>query len=278
VTNKPLSQPESHGIRWRAVLHEVIFEADTYAGKLFDILLIICIVVSVFALMLDSVAGMHARYGAHLRSLEWFFTILFTIEYILRLLAVRKPWLYAKSFYGIVDFLGFIPTYLSVLIPGSQSIRVIRVLRVLRIFRVLRLARYVSAADLLWKALAASRRKIVVFLFAVLTLVIILGSVMYMVEGEENGFTSIPQSIYWAVVTLTTVGYGDLSPQTPLGKAIASVIMIVGYGIIAVPTGIVTAEMVQASTKEVSTQACPSCSAEGHDKDAKFCKFCGVRL
>jgi voltage-gated potassium channel len=276
--NKPLSQPESHGIRWRAVLHEVIFEADTYAGKLFDILLIVCILVSVLALMLDSIAGFHARYGVQLRSLEWFFTILFTIEYVLRLLAVRRPLLYAKSFYGIVDFLGFIPTYISVLVPGSQSLRVIRVLRVLRIFRVLRLARYVSAADLLWRALASSRRKIVVFLITVLALVVILGSLMYMIEGEENGFSSIPQSIYWAIVTLTTVGYGDLSPQTPLGKALASVIMIVGYGIIAVPTGIVTAEMIHTSTKEVSTQACPSCSAEGHDKNARFCKFCGSRL
>jgi voltage-gated potassium channel len=215
--NKPLSQHESHGIRWRAVLHEVIFEADTYAGKLFDILLIICILVSVFGLMLDSIAGWHARYGAQLRSLEWLFTILFTVEYVLRLLALRKPRLYAKSFYGIVDFLGFIPTYISVLVPGSQFLRVIRVLRVLRIFRVLHLARYVSAADLLWQALASSRRKIVIFLITVLTLVTILGSLMYMIEGEANGFTSIPLSIYWAIVTLTTVGYGDLSPQTPLG-------------------------------------------------------------
>lgn len=275
---KPSSKHVSHGIRWRAVLHEVIFEADTYAGKLFDILLIICILVSVFALMLDSIAGWHARYGAQLRSLEWLFTILFTVEYVLRLLALHKPRLYAKSFYGIVDFLGFIPTYISVLVPGSQFLRVIRVLRVLRIFRVLHLARYVSAADLLWQALASSRRKIVIFLITVLTLVTILGSLMYMIEGEANGFTSIPLSIYWAIVTLTTVGYGDLSPQTPLGKAIASVIMIVGYGIIAVPTGIVTAEMVHVSTKEISTQACPSCSAEGHDKDAKFCKYCGSNL
>jgi voltage-gated potassium channel len=276
--NKPLGQPESHHRPWRAVAHEVIFEADTYAGKLFDILLIVFILISVFALMLDSIAGVHAEYGPQLRALEWFFTIVFTIEYVLRLLAVRRPWSYAKSFWGIVDFLGFIPTYIAVLLPGSQFLRVIRVLRVLRIFRVLRLARYVSAADLLWRALASSRRKIVVFLMTVLTLVIILGSLMYMIEGEANGFTSIPLSIYWAIVTLTTVGYGDLSPQTPLGKTIASVIMIVGYGIIAVPTGIVTAEMVQAATKDVSTQACPSCSAEGHDKDARFCKFCGSRL
>lgn len=276
--NTPSSRPESHDSRWRSVLHEVIFEADTYAGKLFDILLIICILISVGALMLDSIVGFHAEYGTELRALEWFFTIIFTIEYILRLLALRRPWLYAKSFYGIVDFLGFIPTYIGVFVPGGRFLRVIRVLRVLRIFRVLRLARYVSAADLLMQAMVSSRRKIVVFLITVLALVVILGSLMYMIEGEENGFTSIPLSIYWAIVTLTTVGYGDLSPQTPIGKAIASVIMIVGYGIIAVPTGIVTAEMVQGATRGMTTQACPNCSAEGHDEDARFCKFCGSRL
>jgi voltage-gated potassium channel len=271
-------QTESHGGRIRAAMHEVIFEADTYAGKVFDILLIVCIIISVAALMLDSIASIHARYGDGLRLAEWFFTILFTIEYILRLMALRKPWLYARSFYGIVDFLGFIPTYISVLVPGSQFLRVIRVLRVLRIFRVLRMERYMSAADLLWQALVSSRRKIVVFLVTVLALVTILGSLMYMIEGEENGFTSIPQSIYWAIVTMTTVGYGDLSPHTPLGKAVASVIMIVGYGIIAVPTGIMTAEMVQLSTKGVTTQSCPACGAEGHDGDARFCKFCGSAM
>lgn len=276
--NNPSKQPKSHGNRWRAVLHEVIFEAETYFGKLFDILLIICILISVGALMLDSIPSVHSEYGRELRWLEWLFTILFTVEYVLRLLALHRPWLYAKSFYGIVDFLGFIPTYISVLVPGGQFLRVIRVLRVLRIFRVLHLARYVSAADLLWQALVSSRRKIVVFLMTVLALVVILGSLMYMIEGEANGFTSIPLSIYWTIVTLTTVGYGDLSPQTPIGKAIASVIMIVGYGIIAVPTGIVTMEMVQVPSKDITTQACPNCSAEGHDKDAKFCKYCGSRL
>jgi voltage-gated potassium channel len=264
--------------RWRAALHEVIFEADTYAGKLFDILLIVCILISILATMADSIAPVHAGHGTALRRLEWLFTILFTIEYILRLLAVRRPVLYAKSFYGVVDLLGFLPTYISLLIPGSRFLRVIRVLRILRIFRILHLPRYVSAADLLWQALVSSRRKITVFLFTVLALVVILGSLMYMIEGEENGFTSIPQSIYWAIVTLTTVGYGDLSPNTPLGKVLASIIMIVGYGIIAVPTGIVTAEMVQASRGDFSTQACPVCSAEGHDKDAAFCKYCGARL
>ncbi len=263
---------------WRGALHEVIFEADTFAGELFDILLIACILVSVLGVMLESISGFRAQYGDALMRLEWFFTILFTVEYVLRLISVRKPWQYATSFWGIVDLLGFLPTYLGRLIPGSGILRVFRVLRVLRVFRVLRLTPYMSASSLLKQALVASRRKITVFLVAVMTLVVILGSLMYMIEGEASGFTSIPQSIYWAIVTLTTVGYGDLSPQTPLGKALASVIMIVGYGIIAVPTGIVTAEMVHTTYKETTTQACPSCSAEGHDKDARFCKFCGAGL
>lgn len=264
--------------RWRLTLHEVIFEADTFSGKLFDVVLILCIVLSVFGVMIESMAPVRARYGALLMQAEWFFTILFTLEYIVRLFAVRKPWLYAKSFWGIVDLLGFLPTYVGLLIPGSGIFRVVRVLRVLRIFRVLRLTPYVSAAGLLRQSMIASRRKIAVFLVAVATLVVILGSLMYMIEGEEHGFTSIPISIYWAIVTLTTVGYGDISPQTAVGKALASVIMIVGYGIIAVPTGIVTAEIMQQSKQDVSTQACPSCSAEGHDPDARYCKYCGVGL
>lgn len=264
--------------RWRLTLHEIIFEADTFPGKLFDVLLILCILLSVFGVMIESMASVRSRYGLLLMQAEWSFTILFTLEYLVRLSAVRKPWLYAKSFWGIVDLLGFLPTYVGLLIPGSGVLRVVRVLRVLRIFRVLRLTPYVSAAGILRQSLIASRRKIAVFLVAVATLVIILGSLMYMIEGEENGFTSIPVSIYWAIVTLTTVGYGDLSPQTAAGKALASVIMIVGYGIIAVPTGIVTAEIFQASKQGISTQACPSCSAEGHDPDARFCKRCGARL
>jgi voltage-gated potassium channel len=263
---------------WRGVLHEVIFEADTFAGELFDILLIICIVLSVLGVMLESISGFRTRFGTALMRLEWFFTILFTIEYMFRLISVRKPWRYATSFWGVVDLLGFLPTYLARFVPGSSVLRVVRVLRVLRVFRVLRLTPYMSASSLLKQALISSQRKITVFLVAVMTLVVILGSLMYMIEGEASGFTSIPQSIYWAIVTLTTVGYGDLSPDTPLGKALASVIMIVGYGIIAVPTGIVTAERVHSSYKETSTQACPACSAEGHDKDARFCKLCGSGL
>ncbi len=263
----------------RIRLHEIIFEADTRLGKLFDLLLILSIFISVLVVMLDSVASLHAAYGTLFYALEWFFTILFTIEYILRLVSVGRPWMYAKSFFGIVDLLAVLPTYLSLLFPGSQYLIVIRLLRVLRIFRVLKLVQYIDESRLLLKALRASRRKITVFLFTVLTLVIIFGSLMYVIEGEPNGFTNIPRSIYWAIVTLTTVGYGDISPQTGLGQAFSAVIMILGYGIIAVPTGIVTVEMSNiASKKTVSTQACPQCSMEGHDDDAEYCKFCGSKL
>ena len=263
---------------WRSKLHEIIFEADTPAGKLFDILLIISILLSVMAVMLDSVNDIRSEHGQFLLALEWFFTILFTIEYILRLLSVGRPLSYATSFFGIVDLLAIIPTYLSLLLPGSQYLVVIRILRVLRIFRVLKFVQYIGEANLLMKALRASRRKITVFLFTVLTVVVIFGSLIYLIEGEEHGFTSIPRSIYWAIVTLTTVGYGDISPKTAIGQALASIIMIMGYGLLAVPTGIVTVEMAQAFEKNVSTQACPECSAEGHSFDAKFCKYCGAKL
>ncbi len=258
--------------------HEVIFEADTPAGKLFDIALIIAILLSVGAVMLDSIKSINDQYGSLLHIAEWIFTILFTIEYALRLLSIGRPMKYAKSFFGVIDLLAFLPTYLSVLIPGSQLFLVIRVLRVLRIFRVLKLLPYLIEAQSLMKALAASRRKITVFLFTVLLAVIIMGSFMYIIEGEENGFTSIPLSIYWSIVTLTTVGYGDLSPQTPLGQMLASVIMIFGYGLIAVPTGIVSVEIARKKFGKISTQVCLQCSAKGHDSDAKFCKFCGADL
>jgi voltage-gated potassium channel len=260
----------------RQALHEIIFEADTFAGRLFDVVLIISILLSVAVVMLDSVRGIHNTAGDIFYMLEWFFTLLFTIEYVLRLLLVGRPLKYAFSFYGIVDFLGFIPTYISLILPGSQYLTVIRILRVLRIFRILKLVAYIGEARLLKQALRASRRKITVFIFTVLTLVIILGSFMYLIEGPAHGFTSIPTSIYWAIVTLTTVGYGDISPQTAFGQTLAALIMILGYAIIAVPTGIVTVEMATASGKKISTQACPSCSAEGHDKDAKYCKYCGA--
>jgi voltage-gated potassium channel len=263
---------------WRRKLHEVIFEADTAAGKAFDVLLILSIFGSVLAVMADSVEPIRQRHGATLYAVEWFFTLLFTVEYLLRLLCVGRPMRYATSFFGIVDLLAIVPTYVSILVPGSQFLITIRILRVLRIFRVLKLAHYVAEASLLMRALRASLRKITVFLFAVLTVVVIFGSLMYLVEGAESGFTSIPKSVYWSIVTLTTVGYGDISPQTNLGQAIASVIMILGYGIIAVPTGIVTVELSAAHRKGVSTQACPVCAAEGHDPDARHCKYCGARL
>jgi voltage-gated potassium channel len=264
--------------RLRASLHEIIFEADTPAGKAFDVLLIVSIVTSVVLVMLDSVSSIQIAYGELLYLGEWFFTFLFTVEYILRLFCVGRPLAYATSFFGVVDLLAVLPTYLSIFVPGTQYFLVIRILRVLRIFRVLKLVTYVGETRLLMQALRASRRKITVFLFAVLTLVIIFGALIYLIEDPESGFTSIPRSIYWAVVTLTTVGYGDISPQTDLGQAVSAIIMIIGYGIIAVPTGIVTAEMTQVYKASVSTQACPQCSAEGHDTEAKFCKFCGSTL
>lgn len=263
---------------WRASLHEVIFEAETRAGRAFDVALICLILLSVLAVMLESLRGVRARYGAELYAVEWAFTIIFTVEYALRLLSVRRPLRYAASFFGIVDLLAIIPTYLSLLIPGSHYLLVIRILRLLRVFRVLKLAEHLSEADILMRALRASRRKISVFLLTVLTLVVVIGTLLYVVEGEENGFTSIPAGIYWAVVTLTTVGYGDISPKTPVGQTLAALVMIIGYGIIAVPTGIVTVEIAQAARKPVSNEACPDCSAEGHDDDAVHCKYCGAKL
>jgi len=264
--------------RWRHTLHEVIFEADTPAGKWFDVLLIAAILISVLMVMLDSVAAIRNAYGRIFLAGEWFFTILFTIEYVLRLLSVGRPGAYATSFFGAVDLLAILPTYLSIIIPGAQYLLVIRILRVLRIFRILKLVQYLGEARLLTQALRASQRKITVFLFVVLTLVIIFGSLIYLIEDPKNGFTSIPRSIYWSIVTLTTVGYGDIFPKTNLGQLLSAVIMIIGYGIIAVPTGIVTVELTQAFTRKISTQACPECSAEGHDADAKYCKYCGSGL
>ncbi|MGD8961907.1 MAG: ion transporter [Desulfobacterales bacterium] len=263
---------------WRLKVHEVIFEADTPAGKWFDVLLIMAILTSVLLVMLDSVSSIQEVYGRFLLAGEWFFTILFTIEYVLRLLSVGRPGAYATSFFGIVDLMAILPTYLSIFFPGAQYLLVIRILRVLRIFRILKLVQYLGEARMLTQALRASLRKIIVFLIAVLTLVTIFGAFIYLVEDPQNGFTSIPKSIYWAIVTLTTVGYGDISPQTVLGQLISSAIMIIGYGIIAVPTGIVTVELTQAFKRKISTQACLECSAEGHDWDAKFCKYCGARL
>jgi len=263
---------------WRPKLHEIIFEADTPAGKFFDIALIVFILLSTLCVMLDSVSEIRAAYSAVLNALEWFFTLLFTVEYGLRLSCVQRPWRYAVSFYGIVDLLSILPTYVSLFIAGSHYLLVIRILRILRIFRVLKLVTYVGEAHLLTRALVASRRKIGVFLFAVVTLVMILGSLMYMIEGEESGFTSIPRSIYWAIVTLTTVGYGDIAPRTGLGQFLAAFVMILGYAIIAVPTGIVTVEMGNVFRQPLNTRVCPVCAAEGHDDNAVYCKLCGGQL
>ena len=263
---------------WRTILHEVIFEADTPAGKGFDVLLIVSILASVAVVMLDSISTVRLHYDTLLYAIEWLFTLIFTIEYILRLMCVGRPLKYAVSFYGVVDLLAIIPTYLSLFLPGSQYLLVIRILRILRIFRILKLVPYLGEARRLMKALRASGRKIAVFIYTVLTLVVIFGSLMYVIEGGVNGFSSIPRSIYWAIVTLTTVGYGDISPQTILGQALASMVMILGYAIIAVPTGIVSVEISQAFSRKVSTHACPECSAEGHDVDARHCKFCGAVL
>lgn len=269
--NKPL----------RERMHEVIFESDTAAGRLFDLVLIASILASVVVVMFDSIRSVRELHGVMLYRLEWMFTILFTVEYLLRLSCVRSPLKYVLSFYGIIDLLGILPAYISLLIPGSQYLLVIRILRVLRVFRVLKLGLYLGEAEVLVTALRASRRKIVVFLFVVSTLVVVLGSLMYLIEGEEHGYTSIPTSIYWAVVTLTTVGYGDISPATVPGRMLATMIMIIGYGIIAVPTGIMTVEIAQAARdkyRKVSSQACPNCSAEGHDPDAVYCKYCGSKM
>ncbi len=256
----------------------IIFEAHTPAGRAFDIALIFLILASVLAVMLDSVEHIHQRYGDVLYTVEWAFTIIFTIEYALRLWCIENTARYARSFYGIVDLVGILPTYLSLLLADSQYLLVVRILRVLRVFRVLRMVRYVGEAQLLTEALRASRRKITVFISTVLALVVVFGSLMYLIEGEGSGFTSIPKSIYWAVITLTTVGYGDLTPVTPLGQAFATIVMILGYGIIAVPTGIVTLELSEAHRRVANTRTCPGCSAEGHQRDASFCWRCGEHL
>ncbi|MFW5656216.1 MAG: ion transporter [Bacteroidota bacterium] len=264
--------------RIRNRLHEIIFEADTRTGKVFDIILLILILMSVAAVLLESVPSINPVYYRQLRLLEWFITIVFTIEYFLRIWIVNKPKKYMTSFFGIIDFLSILPTYIGLLITGTQSLLVIRALRLLRVFRVLKITRYTSEGGILMEALKASRVKISVFLFAVLTLILIIGTIMYLIEGAEHGFVSIPKSIYWAVVTLTTVGYGDITPQTALGQFLSAAVMILGYAIIAVPTGIVSMEISSAAKKQRNTQVCQTCLAKDHDNDARFCKHCGSPL
>ena len=263
----------------RDKLRIIIFEADTKAGRRFDVTLICVILLSVVTVMLDSVPQINAEYGQQLYYAEWFFTLLFTVEYVVRLWCIQHSWGYAKSFYGVVDLLSVLPTYLSLWFPGAQFFLAVRILRVLRVFRVLRMVRYVGEAELIAQALAASRRKIIVFVASVLALMVIFGALMYVVEGGTNpAFASIPHSIYWAVTTMTTVGYGDITPVTPLGQSLASFIMIMGYGIIAVPTGIVTLELNEANRRQANTRTCSDCSAEGHSREASYCWRCGAPL
>ena len=264
----------------RARLHQIVFESDTAAGRAFDVAVIALILLSVAAVSLETVGGLAPGTYRTLRTAEWVLTLLFTIEYVLRLVAVRRPIAYARSFFGVVDLLAILPTYVSLLVPGAQVLLVVRILRLLRVFRVLKLTRFLTEARVLSHALRASSRKISVFLLVVSTIVVVVGALMYAIEGAEHGFTSIPRSMYWAVVTLTTVGYGDIAPRTPLGQTLASLVMILGYGIIAVPTGIVTAELTAGARDRggVSGQACPNCAAEGHDVDARYCRRCGAAL
>ncbi len=279
VNEETGNRPKTEGTR--AQIYDFVFESDTPMSKNFDIVLIISILLSVIVVMLDSVSTIEAVHGQLLFNLEWFFTILFTIEYLLRIGCVENRSKYAFSLFGIVDFLAIIPSYVSLFLPGSQFLLTIRILRVLRIFRILKLVKYVSEAELLLKALQSSRQKITVFLFSVLTLVVILGSLMYLIEGEDNGFVSIPHSIYWAIVTLTTVGFGDIVPQTALGRTLASFVMILGYSIIAVPTGIVTVEAgfasMEARKRKYQCQ-CHGCGNPENDENAIFCKICGEKL
>lgn len=273
---------------WRHKIHEIIYEADTPMGKWFDILLFVLIVISVVLVMLESVQYFDANYHRTLLTLEWIITILFTIEYIARIAVIKKPWKYIFSIYGIIDFVSTIPLYLSYIVAGSQALLAVRAFRLLRVFRILKLVQFLGEASQLKRALKASRAKITVFLFAVLIVSVMLGTVMYLVEGEEAGFTSIPTSIYWTIVTLTTVGYGDIAPITPQGQFLATIIMLLGYGIIAVPTGIVTVEMGRRPNAgkdpgdthfvHVNTQSCETCSKEGHRDDAEFCYNCGSKL
>lgn len=263
---------------WRQRLYRIIYHADTPAGKWFDIMLIVCIFLSVVSVMLGSVNTIYELHGAWLNRVEWFFTILFSIEYILRIICIKKPSRYIFSFYGIVDLLSIVPTYLSLFFEGTNFFLVIRVLRLLRIFRILKLAQYVGQINILMRAVFSSRQKIIVFLFFVSTMVVIFGSAMYLIEGPENGFTSIPRSIYWAIVTLTTVGYGDISPKTDFGQGLAAMVMILGYSIIAVPTGIFTAELAQAIRIHETQRICSHCGKKGHESLAVYCNICGKKL
>ncbi len=265
----------------RHSLYTIIYQANTPAGKGFDILLILCILASVLVMVLDSVASLNQRHGEFFLLAEWFFTGLFTVEYVLRIFCIHKPSKYIFSFYGIIDLLAIVPFYLSLFISGTHYLQVVRILRVLRVFRVLKLVRFINQSNLLLNALLASRLKISIFLFTVTTLLVVFGSAMYLIEGPKNGFSNIPESIYWAVVTLTTVGFGDITPKTDLGRGVASLVMIVGYAIIAVPTGIFTAELSREMRKDsggLDKRTCPRCRTHGHQTDANYCRICATEL
>ena len=264
---------------WRLRLYTIIFEADTRAGRTFDLLLVWAIVVSLAVVVLDSVDHIHQRHGHRLQWAEWFFTLLFTLEYAARLSCVRRPGRYARSFFGVVDLLAVLPAYVALFFPHFHSLLDVRVLRLLRLFRLFKLVEYVHEYRALGSALAASRRKILIFLSCVLMSALILGTVMYVIEGPEHGYTSIPTAVYWAIVTMTTVGYGDVTPHTSAGKFVASLMMLIGWGILAVPTGIVSAEMTAQRTRRIpTTRTCHQCLTEGHEADSRYCRHCGDRL
>jgi voltage-gated potassium channel len=263
---------------WRLRLYKVVFESDTPAGRVFDTIVIVAIVLSVIAVVADSLEGVTVRHGELLYRVEWMFTILFTLEYLARLACVERPLRYARSFFGIVDLAAVLPTYLAILVPEAQVLIDVRILRLVRVFRIFKLTRYLAEVRLLGQAMANSMRKILVFLSVVIMVVLVVATLMYVIEGPQNGFTSIPKAIYWALSTITTVGYGDIVPRTELGRALASLVMLIGWGILAVPTGIVTAEMTVQSLGRAAGSMCPGCGATGHDSDAAFCRRCGVRL
>jgi len=271
---------ETPDTNWRKKLYTIIFEADTPKGKLFDVALLWAIFISVLVVILETIPTLHREYFKVFYIIEWVFTILFSTEYILRLISVKKPLLYAKSFMGMVDLLAVLPTFLSLFIVGSQYLMVIRIIRLIRIFRIFKLVHFLNEARILGKALRDSIFKITVFIGVVIIIVLIFATLIFIIEGPENGFTSIPMSMYWTIVTITTVGYGDIAPQTIIGRSLASIIMLMGYAIIAVPTGIVTAQFTRKHANKTSIKgtACPNCSKEGHDSNADFCKYCGFEL
>lgn len=269
----------AHRARWRKLLYVIIFGSGTRSGKLFDKVLLWSILISVACVLLESVPSIAKVYGPELLMAEWVFTFIFGVEYILRLLSAPKPLRYAKSFFGVIDLLSVIPSFLSIALPGAQGLLVVRVVRLLRVFRILKMVAYIGEAQILMQALAASRHKVTVFIGTILTIIIIMGASMYLIEGPENGYTSIPESMYWAVVTLTTVGYGDITPLTTPGKILASLIMLMGYGIIAVPTGIVSVEIGRATQiARARYSTCPRCGEIGLPDGSRYCYRCGESL